>query len=137
MDALKFLDGLVVFVPVFLEDGRNDEDVQAAIKRISLKMRSKLSRPVIFSALQMIMRLAEFAMESKKALDEERTPSFPEVSSHVDYTIRVIWIKWAEEIAKEQDDEWKDTSINPYEDIWNALDNLSMRIWKKHFFIKL
>lgn len=133
LDALHFVNSLSSFIVIFL----NEDDDNIAINTISQRMRGKLSKPVIFSALQMIMRLSEFAEESKNAFEQDRNPGLPIVKSHVDYTMRVIWIKWVEQMTKYNDSQWSSVTNNPYENIWNGLEKLSTRIWRKHFNVKI
>lgn len=133
IDAMKFVDKLKVYIPVFLLEN----DQHSVIKAISLKMRKKLSRPAAFAALQIIMRLTEFSEECENAYKEERKPIIPPSRSHLDYTLRASWIGMVKETEAQVDKNmyWKPADWNPYSDLTHAFDRLVSYIWEKHFYV--
>lgn len=133
IDALKFVDKLKVYIPVFL----HETDQNHVVKAISLKMRKQLSKPATFAALQIMMRISEFSEECENAFAEERKPDIPSSKSHLDYTLRAIWISMVKETETQVDKNmyWKPADWNPYSDLTHAFDRLVSHIWEKHFFV--
>lgn len=133
IDAMKFVDKMKVYIPVFL----HEHDHTHVIKAISMKMRQKLSKPAIFAALQILMRIAEYAEECENAYKEERKPVIPASKSHLDYTLRLSWISMVRttEAQIEENIDWKPVGWNPYSDLSDIFDRLVSHVWKKHFHV--
>lgn len=134
MDAFTFVNKLSVYIPVLLQES----DHVTIIKAISMRMRQKLSRPTIYAALQILMRLSEYADETEDAYSEDRSPRIPRSRNHVDYTLQLMWVQWAKTIEAERTTaaDWQEDDWNPYESITQALDDLITHIWAKHFQVK-
>ena len=115
------------------KDALND-----VIRKISQRMRYKISTPTSYTVLQMLMRLSEYAAESEDAYQQDRTPSIPRSKGNTDYTLKYIWLTWARAIEEEQSNQhdWHELDWNPYAGMVEGLDRLITRIWHKHFDVK-
>lgn len=130
--ALIFVNKLDKFLPDFLESP------EQPVPQISQKMRQKLSRPTIFAALQILMRIQQFADETETAYDEERDPGLPYPKGHLDYSVRKLWQSWKNTVQTLQDQkmDWKPVDWNPYTNVSVGIGRLVSRIWSKHFNVE-
>lgn len=135
MDALKYVDKLSIYVPAIM----TEESPTPVVRVISGMMRRKLSKPITFAVLQLLMRLSDFAEEAQNAFADERRPMYPKSVCDLDYTIRLVWKNWVSIITKEKERlaDWNQPGWNPYTDIHDAFNELIGHLWSKHFLIKL
>lgn len=135
VDALKYVAELAYYIPAILAD---EESANWVIKSVSKNMRRKLSKPVAFAVLQVLMRISDFSEETENATSESRRVMLPKIRNDVDYTVRKVWARWAtatdEECYRLLD--WRPPLWNPYSEITRTLNKLCSHLWEKHFLVK-
>lgn len=136
-DAFFFLNtGFTHYIPVMVNG--DQQNLKKVIRKISQRMRCKMSIPTTYAALQMLMRLNEYAAEAEDAYHEDRVPIFPRPCGNTDYTLKCIWVIWNRAIEDEanQQKSWQELDWNPYAAMVEGLDKLISHIWHKHFDVK-
>ena len=135
IDAFKYVAELAYYIPAILVD---EDSADSVIKSVSKQMRQKLSKPVTFAVLQILMRLSDFSEETENATTEMRRAMLPKVRNDVDYTTRKVWARWVAVVNEEYDRllDWRPASWNPYTSVTQTLNKLCSLLWEKHFLVR-
>lgn len=136
VEALKFVKTSVY---PYHEDFLFAQTLSPQFKAVSANLRANATISVILIVIEVILQLSKLARDFEGQLKFEE---YVELKTHptgdIDYTIQLIWAKWAQEIEDARNDQknWERRQAeewNPYGDTADALEALANFIARKHF----